>query len=994
MRRKHLHDHRLRTGGLVDRSRPISFRFDGRSHRGLAGDTLASALIANGVRLVGRSFKYHRPRGILTAGPEEPNALVELRTGARREPNSKATAVELYEGLEAESQNRWPSLRFDLMAANQLFSPLLVGGFYYKTFMWPAGLWEKFYEPLIRRAAGLGRASGLPDPDRYESATAYCDVLVIGAGPAGLAAALAAGRSGARVILCEDDFSLGGRLLSERYDVDGRPGHVWAEGVEAELASLPEVRIFRRTQVFGTYDSGTYGAVERVSDHLPVPPAHQPRQRLWRIVAKRCVNAMGAIERPLVFGGNDRPGVMMASAMRTYVNRFAAAPGRRVAVFTTTDDGWQTAADLGAAGISVEAIIDPRPEVGAQLLLKASRAGARPLLGATVRDADGGHSLRNIEVRRGADLIRIEVDALAVSGGWNPQVALTTHTGAKPRWSEKLSTFVPDKLPEGMRVAGAANGDFSLGACLRGGMGAGTQAAADLGFSAPAAPPPSASDEPREVKALWHVTESRNKAFVDLQNDVTAKDVEIAHAEGFRSVEHLKRYTTLGMATDQGKTSNVNGHAMMAALTGRGMAATGTTMSRPPHLPVAIGAFAGPHVGKHFKATRLTAGHDWALANGATMVEAGQWLRPQWFTKLGEADWLQSVTREVEAVRSAVGVCDVSTLGKIDIKGPDAGTFLDRVYINTFSTLPVGKARYGVMLREDGFVMDDGTSARFAPEHFVMSTTTANAAKIMQHLEFCHQVLWPDLDVAMVSVTEQWSQYAVAGPRSRELLQNLFGTSVDLSNEAVPYLACAEFPLGAMTARLFRISFSGELAYEIAVSARYGESLVRALMEAGRDFGVTPYGTEALSVLRIEKGHVAGNELNGQTTARDLGLGRMMSTKKDYIGRVLAGRRALIAPDRPSFVGFKPVDPSRRLRAGAHFLRVGAAATAENDEGYMTSVAYSPHVRSWIGLGLLVRGPERIGERVRAYDPVRNGDIEVEVVSPIFVDPEGARLNA
>jgi heterotetrameric sarcosine oxidase alpha subunit len=994
MRRKHLHDHRLRTGGLVDRSRPISFRFDGRSHRGLAGDTLASALIANGVRLVGRSFKYHRPRGILTAGPEEPNALMELRTGARREPNSKATAVELYEGLEAESQNRWPSLRFDLMAANQLFSPLLVGGFYYKTFMWPAGLWEKFYEPLIRRAAGLGRASGLPDPDRYESATAYCDVLVIGAGPAGLAAALAAGRSGARVILCEDDFSLGGRLLSERYDVDGRPGHVWAEGVEAELASLPEVRIFRRTQVFGTYDSGTYGAVERVSDHLPVPPAHQPRQRLWRIVAKRCVNAMGAIERPLVFGGNDRPGVMMASAMRTYVNRFAAAPGRRVAVFTTTDDGWQTAADLGAAGISVEAIIDPRPEVGAQLLLKASRAGARPLLGATVRDADGGHSLRNIEVRRGADLIRIEVDALAVSGGWNPQVALTTHTGAKPRWSEKLPTFVPDKLPEGMRVAGAANGDFSLGACLRGGMGAGTQAAADLGFSAPAAPPPSASDEPREVKALWHVTESRNKAFVDLQNDVTAKDVEIAHAEGFRSVEHLKRYTTLGMATDQGKTSNVNGHAMMAALTGRGMAATGTTMSRPPHLPVAIGTFAGPHVGKHFKATRLTAGHDWALTNGATMVEAGQWLRPQWFTSPGDADWLESVTREVEAVRSAVGICDVSTLGKIDIKGPDAGTFLDRVYINTFSTLPVGKARYGVMLREDGFVMDDGTSARFAPEHFVMSTTTANAAKIMQHLEFCHQVLWPDLDVAMVSVTEQWSQYAVAGPRSRELLQNLFGTSVDLSNEAVPYLACAEFPLGAMTARLFRISFSGELAYEIAVSARYGESLVRALMEAGRDFGVTPYGTEALSVLRIEKGHVAGNELNGQTTARDLGLGRMMSTKKDYIGRVLAGRRALIAPDRPSFVGFKPVDPSRRLRAGAHFLRVGAAATAENDEGYMTSVAYSPHVRSWIGLGLLVRGPERIGERVRAYDPVRNGDIEVEVVSPIFVDPEGARLNA
>jgi sarcosine oxidase subunit alpha len=766
------------------------------------------------------------------------------------------------------------------------------------------------------------------------------------------------------------------------------------KGVEAEIASLPEVRVFRRTQVFGTYDSGTYGAVERVVDHLPVPPAHQPRQRLWRIVARRCVNAMGAIERPARVRGQRPPGRDDGIRRAHLRQPLRGGAGRKVAVFTTTDDGWQTAADLGAAGISVEAVIDPRPDVGAQLLLKAARAGARPLLGATVQDAHGGQALRSIEVRRGSDLTRIEADALAISGGWNPQVALTTHTGAKPRWCEKRATFVPDRLPDGMRVAGAANGDFSLGACLRGGMEAGTHAAGDLGFQAAAVTPPSASDEATDVNALWHVTESRQKAFVDLQNDVTAKDVEIAHQEGFRSVEHLKRYTTLGMATDQGKTSNVNGHAMMAALTGRGMAATSTTMSRPPHLPVAIGTFAGPHRGKHFKATRLTAGHDWALANGATMIEAGQWLRPQWFTKPGEADWLESVTREVKAVRSAVGICDVSTLGKIDIKGPDAGAFLDRVYINTFSTLPVGKVRYGVMLREDGFVMDDGTSARFAPEHFVMSTTTANAAKIMQHLEFCQQVLWPELDVAMVSVTEQWSQYAFAGPRSRELLQKLFGASADLSNKAFPYLACAEFPLGAVTARLFRISFSGELAYEIAVPARYGESLVRALTEAGRDLDATPYGTEALSVLRIEKGHVAGNELNGQTTARDLGLGRMMSTKKDYVGRVLAGRPALIAPDRPSLVGFKPVDASQRLRAGAHFLRVGAAATAENDEGYMTSVAYSPHVGSWIGLGLLVRGPERIGERVRAYDPVRNGDIEVEVVSPAFIDPEGARLHA
>ncbi len=985
---------RLAAGGLIDRSQPVCFRFDGRCYQAFSGDTLASALLANGIRLVGRSFKYHRPRGILTAGPEEPNALVELRTGARREPNSKATAVELFEGLEAASQNRWPSLAFDLMAMSQLFSPFLIGGFYYKTFMWPAAFWEKVYEPMIRRAAGLGRASGLPDPDRYESATAHCDVLVIGAGPAGLAAALAAGRSGARVILCEDDFRLGGRLLAERREIGGIAGAAWAGEVEAELAAMPEVRIFRRTQVFGVYDGGTYGAVERVSDHCPVPPSHQPRQRLWRIVARRAVNAMGAIERPIVFGGNDRPGVMMASAIRAYVNRFAVAPGRKVAVFTSTDDGWATASDLAAAGVRVEAVIDPRTDVHDLVVRRAGQSGARVLLGATVLDAHGGsRGVTRIDVGKHGQRIRIAVDTLAVSGGWNPQVALTTHQGARPRWSDDLSTFVPEGLPDGMTVAGAANGVFSLASCLKTGAGAGAAACADLGFRARTGFAPVADDEPVAVRALWHVTGSRKKAFVDLQNDVTVKDVELAHREGFRSVEHLKRYTTLGMATDQGKTSNVNGHALMAGLIGRTISETGTTVSRAPHLPVAIGTFAGPHRGQHFKATRYTAGHDWALAHGATMVEAGQWLRPQWFTKPGEADWLNSVTREARTVRSAVGVCDVSTLGKIDIQGKDAGAFLDRVYINAFSTLPVGKARYGVMLREDGFVMDDGTTARFGPEHYVMSTTTANAAKVMQHLEFCHEVLWPELDVAMVSVTEQWSQYAVAGPRSRHLLQTVLGSSFDLSNEGFPYLACAEFRLGKVPVRMFRLSFSGELAYEIAVPARFGDSLVRAMMRVGGPLGVAAYGTEALGVLRIEKGHVAGNELNGQTTARDLGLGRMMSTKKEYIGRVMAGRPALMSPDRPTLVGFKPIDPAQRLRAGAHFLKVGAAAAAENDEGYMTSVAFSPHIGSWIGLGLIVRGPERIGDRVRAYDPVRNGDVEVEIVSPVFVDPEGARFH-
>jgi heterotetrameric sarcosine oxidase alpha subunit len=985
---------RLSSGGLIDRGKPLSFRFDGKDYAGFAGDTLASALLANGVKLVGRSFKYHRPRGIFTAGAEEPNALVTLRDGARREPNTKATTVELYDGLDSISQNRWPSLDFDILAINQLFSPLFVGGFYYKTFMWPAAFWEKVYEPLIRRAAGLGQASGLPDPDRYEHATAHCDVLVIGSGPAGLAAALAAGRAGARVILCEEDFRLGGRLLSEYRTIDGLRGAEWVERVEAELASLPEVRIFRRTSVFGVYDGGVYGAIERVSDHLPRPLEHQPRQKLWQIVARRAINAMGAIERPIVFGGNDRPGVMLASALRSYVNRFAVAPGRSIAVFTATDAGWKTAADLIRAEIPVEIVIDPRPTVPNALSQPVARAGTRILLDAVVTNAVGGRGLRRIDVLKNGRMIKLAVDTLAVSGGFNPQIGLTTHLGGSPRWSDEISAFVPGDLPPGMTVAGAAAGHFKLAECLAEGAACGSAAAAELGFSAASRSAPEARDETTEIKALWQVEGAHSKAFVDLQNDVTAKDVEIAYREGFRAVEHLKRYTTLGMATDQGKTSNLNGHALMANLTGRTVPEAGTTRFRPPHVPIAIGALAGPHVGIHFKATRYAAGHGWALEQGASMVEAGQWLRPRWFSRPGEKEWLESVTREAKTVRAAAGICDVSTLGKIDIQGRDAGAFLDRVYVNMFSSLAIGKAHYGLMLREDGFVLDDGTTARLGPDHYVMSTTTGNAGKVMQHLEFCHQVLWPELDVAMVSVTEQWAQYAVAGPRSRELLQNLLGDTLDLSDGAFPFLAYAEFNWAKVPVRLFRISFSGELAYEIAVPANYGDSLMRALARAGEPLGAAPYGSEALGVLRIEKGHVSVNELNGQTTAGDLGLGRMLSTKKDFVGRMLARRPALVDPDRPTLSGFMPVDAGERLRAGAHFLAVGARPTAENDEGYMTSVAYSPHLESWIGLGLLRHGPQRIGERVRAYDPVRKGDVEVEIVQPVFVDPEGTRLHA
>jgi sarcosine oxidase subunit alpha len=985
--------YRLPAGGLIDRDRPLSFRFDGKSYQGFAGDTLASALVANGVRLLGRSFKYHRPRGLVTAGPEEPNALVELRTGARREPNTKAPTVELYDGLEAASQNRFPSLGFDLLAVNSLFSPLFVGGFYYKTFMWPAPLWERLYEPLIRRAAGMGRASGQPDPDTYEKAHAFCDLLVIGSGPAGLAAALAGARSGARVILAEDDFALGGRLLSDMHEIDGAPALDWVRAAEAELAASPEVTVMRRSQVFGVYDGGVYGALERVGDHLAEPAAHQPRQRLWRIVARRAVLAAGAVERQLVFGGNDRPGVMSAAAVRTYLNRFGAAPGRRCALFTTTDDGWSTAAALLKAGVQLEAVIDPRPQVTAEVRARAGRA--RVILGGRVADAYGGKSLKRIEILRIAgERLSVEADLLAVSGGWSPQTALTSHHGAKPVWREDLAAFVPGATPPGLAVAGAAGGVMSLGDCLREGRAIAEAAVEALGFRRAAAPDLRVSDEPVAASPLWRIEGVRTKAFVDQQHDVTAADIGIAAREGFTSAELTKRYTTLGMATDQGRSSSLNGQALLAEATGRSLAETGVTLARPPYLPVAIGALAGHSRGPEFKPARQVAGADWAAGQGAAFVDAGYWRRPQWFAQGGEHDWLETVVREVEAVRTKVGVCDVSTLGKIDIQGTDSAAFLDRVCINTFSTLPVGKARYGLMLREDGLVLDDGTTARLAPQRWLMSTTTANAARVMQHLEYCAQVLWPELDVQLASVTEQWSQYAVAGPRSRELLQRLFGRGADLSNAGLPYMGAVELPLAGVPSRLFRLSFSGELAYELAVPAGYGDAALRALMAAGAPLAVTPYGVEALSVLRVEKGHVAGNELNGMTTAADLGLGRMMSAKKDYIGRVMAARPGLTDPDRPALVGLKPVDSTARLRGGAHFLPLGAAAAMENDQGYMTSVAYSPTCGHWIGLGLLARGPQRIGDRVRAWDGLRGEDIEVEVCHPVFVDPEGERLRA
>ncbi len=972
-------------GGLIDRSKTLKFSFNEKEFQGHPGDTLASALLAGGQRLVGRGFKYHRPRGIFTAGSEEPNALVQLRRGAHQEPNTRATVAELFDGLHATSQNHRGSLENDFMEVTDLFSRFLSAGFYYKTFMWPAALWEKLYEPMIRHSAGLGRISEEPDPDIYDKGFLHCDLLVIGSGPSGLSAALAAGRSGAQVILADEDFLLGGRLNAETLEVDGMAGSAWADKARAELAAMDNVKLMTRTTIYGAYDHGIYGALERMTDHLPTSNG-KPRQILWRIYSKRAILAAGAIERPIAFGNNDRPGIMLAGAVRAYANRWGVAPGKCVAVFTNNDDGWRTASDLAAAGIRISAVIDTRDGKAPMDI-----PGAGIFMGGRVMDTSGHKGLKSIKLVGGTT---IDTDCLAVSGGWNPNLHLTGHQRDRPDWREDISAFVPGAtLPVGMSVSGAANGTLTLACAMAEGHAAADRALSDLGITASCGNVAKAEDEAANISAFWHVKESKHRAWLDLQNDVTVKDVKLAHVEGYRSVEHLKRYTTLGMATDQGKTANVSALAIMAECTGRSIPETGTTIFRPPYTPVPMGAFAGRSRGKDFRPYRLTPSHKWAEEQGAEFVTTGMWLRAQWFARPGETHWRQSADREATQTRASVGISDVTTLGKIDVQGRDAAEFLNKVYVNPFLKLAVGKVRYGLMMREDGIAMDDGTTARMGENHFVMTTTTAQAGPVFRHLEFCRQCLWPELDVHLISTTDGWAQFAVAGPNARKLIKKIVDPEHDISNEAFPYMACGEVTVGGGTpARLFRISFSGELAYEIAVPARYGDSLMRNLMAAGEEFDAVAYGTEALGVMRIEKGHAAGNELNGQTTPENLGLGRMVSKKKDCIGNTLSERYELSKDDVVRLVGFRPVDRRVLLPSGAHFVKTGKSATTANDEGWMSSVAYSPALGHSIGLGFIKQGHERMGEIVTAVDPVRGRSIEVEIISPHFVDPEGERL--
>jgi sarcosine oxidase subunit alpha len=1001
---------RLAKGGHINRKKSVEFTFDGKRLSGFEGDTLASALLANGIHLVGRSFKYHRPRGILTAGYDEPNALMQIGDGAYQAPNIRATEVSIHDGLKAVSQNRWPSLGFDVGAINSVIGRLFPAGFYYKTFMFPAMFWKNIYEPVIRRAAGLGKAaSDHNDPDRYEKTHRHVDVLIVGGGVAGLSAALSAGRSGARVMIVDEGAEFGGWMLSEAdTKLDGKAASTWIANTVKELSGLSNVTMLSRTQCFGYMDQNFLTLAEKIGDHLAERPAHLPRQRLWKIRAKQVVLAQGVHERPLVFGGNDKPGVMMAGAVRSYINRYAVIPGHRAVVYTNNDDAYKTALALHHAGVKVAAVVDQRPAPSSVLVSQVMKAGITVYNGHAVLDAKGTRHVGSIKI--GAinpatgqvtdQPFYLDADLVAMSGGFTPIVNLHSQARGKITWDEQQVCFRPSEYHEDAVCVGGCNGIFGVADAMQDGAKGGADAASAAGYKTNPATLPEVTEPDYVMRphVLWKmpsdaVPGQEPKAFVDFQNDVTASDIKLAVREGYHSVEHVKRYTTNGMATDQGKMSNINALGILSDQLGKPIPDVGTTTFRYPYTPTTFGTIAGREIKGLFDTERLTRMDSWHRKHGAKYEHVGQWMRA-WYYPNGNETMDEAVMREVKAARSHAGILDASTLGKIDIRGKDAAEFLNRVYTNAWTSLKVGSCRYGLMLKDDGMVMDDGVTTRLGENHFHMTTTTGGAAGVLGWLEEWLQTEWPELEVYLTSVTEEWSVTTVSGPNARKILEAA-GCSVSLNDADFPFMTYQDATLAGLPVRIFRISFTGELSFEINIKARHGLALWKHLMEAGEPFGLTPYGTEAMHVLRAEKGFIiVGQETDGSVNPHDLGMSWIVSKKKsDFIGKRALERKSMALTDRKQLVGLKTEDPKVVIPEGAHAVLDPKQSYPMEMLGQVTSSYFSPNLGHSIAMGLLKGGHGMKGQTV--WFPMIDGrkPIKAVITDPVFYDPKGDRIN-
>ena len=996
--------YRLERDARVARRHVLNFTFNGQKLTGLEGDTLASALLANGIKVVGRSFKLRRPRGIMAAGAEEANAIMQIGSGDRTIPNPRATQVQLFEGLEARSTKGWPSAKFDLGGVNDLLSSVLSAGFYYKTFMYPRRFWD-LYERVIRAMAGFGTAPDKADPDEYEQQNLHCDVLVVGAGPSGLMAALSAGRSGARVLIADEQNELGGSLLSAAPGADGDLSDAWLAAQIAELEALENVRILPRTTAFGYFDHNFLTLAERCHDHLPVMQRAGVRERLWRVRARQVVLAQGAFERPLAFGNNDRPGVMLASAVSSYVNRYAVKPGDRAVVFTNNDSAYQTAIDLHSAGITVAAVIDARPEGPGEIKTTFDALGIPLMAGHVVCDVIGRQAVKGVQVGRRVEgasetdiAMTLRCDLVAVSGGWSPAVHLHSQAAGQLDWDEGLKAFLPRSNDAGQNISvGAGHGIFSLKGCLESGVQGGAVAATRCGFESVAVSLPELKDWTQApLEALWSVPAAKTsgrppKQFVDFQNDTSVSDIRLAVREGFESVEHVKRYTALGFGTDQGKLGNINGMAILAEALGSAIPEVGTTTFRPAYTPTSFAVCASESVKDLYEPTRTTAINDWHQAQNAPHEVVGQWLRPWYFPHAGE-DMAAAVSRECRAARQSVAMMDASTLGKIDVQGPDATEFLNRMYTHDVDQMSIGRCAYGLLLGEDGMVMDDGVMARLGPEHYYLTTTTGGAANVLSWLELWLQTEWPDLKVHLTSLTDQYSTIAVVGPKSRAVLENL-DCSEDLSASVFPFMTVKPATLNGIRVQLFRVSFSGELAFEVNVDSRYAAGLWTAIYEAGGSFDITPYGTETMHVLRAEKGFViVGQDTDGSVTPGDLKMGWMLSKSKDFIGRRSLARPDSRRKDRKQLVGLLSVDGRSVLPEGGQITEDAPIVTPMPLLGHVTSSYSSATLGHPIALALLVGGRKRRGDRLLVHS-AKGEIVPVEVTGSVFYDPKGARQN-